>query len=160
MFLLYAVVIGLALGMLTGGRAAGLAAIRIRWPAAVVGGLLVQVVLFSPQVAARVGDLGPPIYVASTMLVVAAVLRNWALPGMPLVAAGAACNLVAILANGGSMPASAAGGRADGRRGGRDRGGLLEQLRRRPIPALWFLTDVFAMPRGCRSRTCSASATC
>ena len=108
MFLLYAVVIGLALGTLLGGRAAGLAAIRIRWPAAIVGGLLVQVALFSPPVAARVGDLGPPIYVASTLLVVAAVLRNLALPGMALVAAGAACNLVAIVANGGSMPASAA----------------------------------------------------
>ena len=130
MFLLYAVVIGLALGLLPAAGPPGLAAIRIRWPAAVVGGLLVQVVLFSPQVAARVGDLGPPIYVASTMLVAAAVLRNWALPGMPLVAAGAACNLVAILANGGSMPASAAAVALMGGPAGGARGRLLEQLRR------------------------------
>jgi hypothetical protein len=147
MFLLYAVVIGLALGVLLGGRAAGLAAIRIRWPAAVVGGLRVQVVLFSPQVAARVGDLGPPIYVASTMLVGAAVLRNWAVPGMPLVAAGAACNLVAILANGGSMPAGAAaialmGGPPDALAAGYSNSAVAAD------PALWFLTDVFAMPRG------------
>jgi hypothetical protein len=146
MFLLYAVVIGLALGLLTGGRVAGLAAIRIRWPGAVVGGLLVQVVLFSPLVSARVGDLGPPIYVASTLLVAAAVLRNWALPGMPLVAAGAACNLVAILANGGSMPAGAAavalmGGSPGALEAGYSNSSVAAD------PALWFLTDVFAMPR-------------
>ena len=145
MFLLYAVVIGLALGTLLGGRAAGLAAIRIRWPAAVVGGLLVQVVLFSPQVASRVGDLGPPIYVASTLLVVAAVLRNLALPGMALVAAGAACNLVAIVANGGSMPASAAavalmGGAPAALEAGYSNSSVAAD------PRLWFLTDVFAMP--------------
>ncbi len=147
MFLLYAVVIGLAVGLLLGGRAAGLAAIRIRWPAAVVAGLLVQVALFSPQVAARVGDLGPPIYVASTMLVAAAVLRNLALPGMPLVAAGAACNLVAILANGGSMPVGAA---AVALMGGPPRA-LETGYSNSTVaadPALWFLTDVFAMPRG------------
>ena len=146
MFLLYAVVIGLALGVLTGGRVAGLASVTIRWPGAIVAGLVIQVVLFTPQVAARVGDLGPVIYIGSTMLVGAAVLRNWALPGMPLVAAGAACNLAAILANGGSMPASRAavelmGGVAPTIEAGYSNSSLAAD------PALWFLTDVFAMPR-------------
>ena len=147
MFLLYAVVIGLALGLLLGGRAGRpRGASRSAGRRAIVGGLLVQVALFSPPVAARVGDLGPPIYVASTMLVVAAVLRNLALPGMALVAAGAACNLAAIVANGGSMPASRGRDRADGRRAGRPRGRLLQQLVAAD-PGLWFLTDIFAMPR-------------
>ena len=146
MFLLYAVVIGVVIGLVTGGRISGLAAIRIRWPGAIVGGLVIQVVLFSPQVAARVGDLGPWIYVASTMLVGAAVLRNWALPGMPVVAAGAACNLVAILANGGSMPASRAaielmGGPGPAIQAGYSNSSIAAD------PTLWFLTDVFAMPR-------------
>jgi hypothetical protein len=146
MFLLYAVVIGLGLGLLTGGRISGLAAIRIRWPAAIVGGLVIQVVLFSPQVSSQVGDLGPWIYVASTMLVGAAVLRNWTLPGMPVVAAGAACNLAAILANGGSMPASRAaielmGGQGPAIQAGYSNSSVAAD------PALWFLTDVFAMPR-------------
>jgi hypothetical protein len=146
MFLLYAVVIGLAVGLLTGGRISGLARVTIRWPGAIVAGLVIQVVLFTPQVAARVGDLGPAIYVASTMLVGAAVLRNWALPGMPLVAAGAACNLAAILANGGSMPASRAavelmGGVSPAIEAGYSNSSIAA------APALWFLTDVFAMPR-------------
>ena len=128
MFLLYAVVAGIGIGLLLGGRLSGLAALEIRWPAAIVGGLLVQVVLFSPPVAARVGDLGPLLYVASTMLVGAAVLRNWRVPGMPLVAVGAACNLAAILANGGSMPAGRAAIELMGGPGPRVAGRLLEQL--------------------------------
>ena len=63
-------------------------------------------VLFSDPVTARVGDLGPPLYVASTALVFVAVLRNLAIRGMPLIAAGAGANLAAIVANGGYMPAS------------------------------------------------------
>ncbi len=73
-----------------------------------IGGLVVQVALFSDQVSAWIGSAGPPIYVASTVVVVAAVLRNRDIVGMPIVAYGAACNLAAILANGGFMPASAA----------------------------------------------------
>ena len=148
MFLLYAVVIGLALGAaprrpggrprrhpdpLAGGRSS--AACSSRSPCS------------RRQVAARVGDLGPPIYVASTLLVGGRRPAELALPGMPLVAAGAACNLAAIVANGGSMPASRGRGRADGRRAGRARGRLLQQLGRGRSRALWFLTDIFALPR-------------
>ena len=65
-----------------------------------------QIVLFSGPVSERIGDAGPPIYVASTALVLVAVLGNLRIPGMALVALGAACNLAAIVANGGYMPAS------------------------------------------------------
>jgi hypothetical protein len=146
MFLLYAVAAGIVIGLLLGGRLSGLAAIEIRWPAAIVGGLLVQVVLFSPPVAARVGGLGPVLYVASTLLVGAAVLRNWRVPGIPLVIAGATCNLAAILANGGSMPAGRAaielmGGVSPSIAAGYSNSTVAAD------PALWFLTDIFALPR-------------
>jgi hypothetical protein len=106
MFILYAVLIGLVLGLLLHGRPAGLAAIKLRWQWVMVGGLVVQVALFSDQVTSWVGAAGPPIYVVSTALVVIAVLRNLDVVGMPIVAYGALCNLVAIIANGGFMPAS------------------------------------------------------
>ncbi len=73
-----------------------------------VAGLLVQVVLFSGPIADRVGALGPPVYVASTALVLVAVLANRSIRGMTIVALGAASNLAAIIANGGFMPASQA----------------------------------------------------
>jgi hypothetical protein len=146
MFLLYAVVAGVGIGLLLGGRLSGLAALEIRWPAAIVGGLLIQVVLFSPPVAARVGGLGPVLYVASTLLVGAAVLRNWRVPGIPLVVLGAACNLAAILANGGSMPAGRAaielmGGPGTAIEAAYSNSSIVAD------PAVWFLTDIFALPR-------------
>lgn len=106
MFILYAVVVGLIVGLLLGGKLSALGEIRFRWWPLVFVGFLLQVVLFQDAVAAGVGDLGPLLYVASTAMVVLAVLRNLDMPGIPLVALGAACNLAAILANGGFMPAS------------------------------------------------------
>ena len=105
MFILYAVVIGLLAGFLAGGRLPGLAAIQLKWSWVMLAGLLVQVVLFSEPVSARIGGLGPPIYVASTAVVIGAVLANRAVPGMLIVATGAISNLAAIVANGGYMPA-------------------------------------------------------
>jgi Family of unknown function (DUF5317) len=106
MFILYAIPVGLVIGLLLGGRLAGLAEIRFRWAGLAAIGFAFQVLLFSEPVTARVGDLGPPLYVASTAVVLVAVLRNVAIRGMPLIAAGAASNLLAIVANGGYMPAS------------------------------------------------------
>ena len=105
MFILYSVVIGIVVGFLLGGRAAGLADLRIRWPWAIVVGLLVQILLFSTPLTDRVGSLGPVVYVASTALVVLAMVANRRIAGMSVVALGAMSNLVAILANGGYMPA-------------------------------------------------------
>ena len=106
MFILYAVVIGLAAGLALGGRPDGLADIRFRLSWLAIAGLLVQLVLFTDPVASSVGTLGPVIYVTSTLAVFAAVVANWRLRGMPIVALGAASNLAAILANGGYMPAA------------------------------------------------------
>jgi hypothetical protein len=144
MFLLYAVAIGLVAGLLLGGRLAGLGTLQLRWSGLALAGLLFQVVLFADAVAARVGELGPVLYVGSTVAVLAAILRNARIPGMVLVAAGALCNLAAILANGGYMPAGeealAALGKAEPT--------LYSNSAVVLDPALWFLTDIFALPRG------------
>lgn len=142
MFILYALVIGVILGVALGGRPAGLGSLRFRWSGVMLGGLLVQVVLFSDAVAERIGPLGPPIYVASTTLVLTAVLANRSIPGMAIVALGAVSNLAAIVANGGFMPAS--------------RSALVTLGRSDPTtysnsttvdnPVLGPLTDIFAMP--------------
>jgi len=142
MFLLYAVLVGLAAGLLAGGRPDGLAALRIRWSVAILVGLLVQVVLFTDAVAARVGDFGPIVYVASTALVLAAVIRNREIPGIPIVILGAAANLAAIVANGGYMPA----GRAALESLGKVEPVVYSNSSVVAAPALWPLTDIFALP--------------
>ncbi len=143
-FILYALIVGLAVGACLGGRPAGLAELRIRWPWLIAGALLVQVVLFAGPVADRIGPLGPPIYVGSTMIGIAAVIRNRAIPGMLVIALGAALNLAAIVANGGYMPAGAGAVAAvgDAAVSGYSNSALIAH------PALEPLTDVFALPAG------------
>ena len=143
MFILYAIPIGLAVGALLGGRAAGLGALQFRWAWVAIAGFAAQVLLFSEPVAARVGDAGPSLYVASTAVVFGAVLRNLAIRGMVLVAAGAGANLLAILANGGYMPASPLAAAEFGRTASE----LYSNSRIVDAPALAPLTDVIAMPQ-------------
>ena len=108
MFILYAIPIGIVVGLLLGGRLDRLADLRLRWAPLAVLGLLVQVALFADPVSAAVDDAAPAIYVASTAAVLVAVLRDVRVPGMAVIAIGAASNLAATLANGGSMPADPA----------------------------------------------------
>ena len=142
MFILYALVIGLVVGFALGGRIGGLASIRLRWGWVALIGLLVQVALFSGAVTERIGSLGPPIYVASTVGVLAALIANLSVPGLPLVALGAASNLAAIVANGGYMPASQGALAALGRHLGSEYSNSTVTA----DPALAPLTDIFALP--------------
>jgi hypothetical protein len=141
MFILYALPLGIVAGYLAGGRLDRLSAVRFRWAPLALLGLAVQVALFSDPLATMVGDAGPPIYVASTAAVLVAVLRNLDITGLPIVAIGAASNLVAIVANGGYMPAdpdalASIGGIAPG----------YSNSSVTADPILWPLTDIFAIP--------------
>ena len=142
MFILYAIPVGIIAGYLLGGRLDRLGDLRFHWAWLAVLGLLVQVVLFSPAIAERVGDLGPAIYVVSTVAVLIAVVRNWRIPGLAVVAIGAACNLLAIAANGGVMPASPDAVAALGMEAAAGFSNSVVMA----DPALRPLTDVFALP--------------
>ncbi|MGZ9159718.1 MAG: DUF5317 family protein [Candidatus Limnocylindrales bacterium] len=147
MFILYAVPVGLLLGFVLAGQTAGLAVaglarVRIRWAALAVTGLVAQIILFAAPVSDRIGDAGPPIYVLSTAAVFVVVLRNLAIRGMSVVAIGAGCNLLAIGANGGYMPAGSAAVASIGRSqiATYSNSVVIES------PMLEPLTDVIAMP--------------
>ncbi len=142
MFILYALLIGLLAGFVAGGRLSGLAAIQLRWSWVMLAGLLVQVVLFSEPVSARIGALGPPVYVASTAAVIGAVLANRAVTGMLIVAAGAVSNLIAIVANGGYMPADPAALTALGAA----HPAAYSNSTIVPDPVFAPLTDIFVLP--------------
>jgi hypothetical protein len=141
-FILYAVIAGLVIGLVSGGSIARLGELRFAWAPVIVLGMATQVLLFSTPIGNALGPAAPAAYVASNLAVLAAVGRNLAIPGLPLVLLGGASNLVAIVANGGFMPVSAealvAIGRAprDGYANNRLADGVL----------LAPLTDLFAMP--------------
>jgi hypothetical protein len=106
MLLIYFIVAGLLLGKLAGGHLAAIGEIKFRWWALALGGLGVQAALFAPPVADRIGTAGPALYVASTLAVLAVLLRNIRMLGFPVIAVGAGLNLLAIASNGGYMPSS------------------------------------------------------
>jgi hypothetical protein len=108
MLLLYAVIAGVLIGLARGGRLANLGNVRFRWWPLALAGLLFQLVLFAPPVAASVGAAGPPLYFGSTALVLIALVPNVRLPGFWLIAVGALLNFVVVALNGGQMPASPA----------------------------------------------------
>jgi hypothetical protein len=144
--LLYSIVIGLLLGKLLGGSISALAEVRFHWMALALLGLLGQVVLFSDQVTARIGDAGPALYITSTLMVLAALLRNLRLPGLEVISAGAFLNLIAIVTNGGYMPSSpeawtALNGVAQLPKSGYTNSALIG-----PNTPLPFLGDVFYLP--------------
>jgi hypothetical protein len=141
-FILYAIPVGILVGLLSGGRLERLGDLRVRWAWLAVAGLVAQVILFAEPVASAVGDVGPVVYVASTAAVLVAVLRNWRITGMPIVALGAASNLLAIAANGGVMPASPEAAAAIGMSLGDDFSNSVIMA----DPALRPLTDIFALP--------------
>jgi len=103
-------------------------------------------VLFSDQVTARIGAAGPALYIASTLLVLVALIRNVELPGLEVISAGAFLNLLAIITNGGYMPSSpeawiALNGVAQFPKEGYTNSALIG-----PATPLPFLGDVFYLP--------------
>lgn len=105
MFLLYAIPVGLLAGWLAGGHLSALGELRLRLAWLAVAGYVVQSLLFVPRFGRLAGDLGPLLYVLTNVAVLAAILANRRIRGVPLVAVGAALNLVVIGLNGGYMPA-------------------------------------------------------
>jgi hypothetical protein len=108
MFMLYAIVIGVFVGLLLGGKVGRLADLQLAWIPLAVAAMLVQTVLFTESVWNAVGDLVPLVYIGSMVVVLAVVLRNLRTArALAIVAVGTAANLAAIIANGGYMPVTA-----------------------------------------------------
>jgi hypothetical protein len=88
---------------LTGGELARLAEVRLRWSAALVGAIGLQLALTVDSVDPT---LGAVLHLLSYACAGAFVVVNRQVPGLLLTASGGAMNLAAIAANGGVMPAS------------------------------------------------------
>ena len=146
MFILYAVVAGLIVGLLSRGSPARLGDLLFEWVPLIALGMAAQVALFSTPVGDALGPAAPIVYVASNVAVLAAVARNLAIPGFALVLAGGASNLIAICANGGYMPASPDAVAALGLAlpPGYTNSRLIDGVGDHAV--LWPLTDLFAMP--------------
>jgi Family of unknown function (DUF5317) len=143
MVLAEAAVAGIVLGLLSGGRLGTLGELRIRHVELVYAAILLQIGAFpsgvlpwsTPDGVARV------LWLVSFALLVGFAAVNRAVRGIALVFAGLGCNVAAVLANGGLMPASPHAIRA---------AGLAYRLQNNSIstvhPHLAWLTDRWAAP--------------
>ena len=141
MFILYGLIAGLIGGFALGGRLENLAGVRFRWAPLALLALAIQLALFSPLADGLPSEIRRLAYVASTALVGVVVLANLRLAGVPLIAVGAGLNLLAIVANGGAMPASSSALATLGLGVGGNTNSVVVA-----DPALAPLTDVFALP--------------
>ena len=141
MFLVAVVVVAALTVPLFGGRLGALVEVRLRHGWAIFAGLGLEIAALEAP--------GLPDRLRAALLVLAYpvgavfLAANWRLPGVPLIAGGAACNLVVIAANGGVMPASPsalAGAGLPVRAPGFQNSAALAD------PRLGFLGDVFHIP--------------
>ena len=107
MLILVPLVVGLLIGLATGGHIANLAHLQFRWPWFVVAVLVIrEAVLLTPL--NRVEGV-QYVYVAALAALIAwTALHVKRVPGVWVVTAGAASNLIVILANGARMPVAPA----------------------------------------------------
>jgi len=143
MVLAESVFLGIALGLLCGGRLHALAELRIQRLWLVYAAILLQVVAFpsgrlpwsTPDGVARV------LWVLSYALLLAFAGTNLQIRGVPVIAFGLLCNLAAIIANAGHMPANPGAVRA---------AGLAYRLRNNSLTTahahLSWLVDRWAVP--------------
>ena len=142
MILLAVLILGLLTVPLAGGRLARLADIELRHLWAVVAAIGLQILIISvfPD---RYEWTHVPLHLASYVFAGWFVWANRRLPGMIVIGVGAACNAIAIVANGGVMPASPTAMRAAGlpiEEGGFANSAAVED------PNLLFLGDIFSIP--------------
>jgi hypothetical protein len=139
--LVVVVVLAMALVPLARGRLAALLDLRIRWAGLLLLALAIQLVpalLPGETNAWRTGA-----HIASFPLGLAVVWANRRIPGIWLIGLGALLNGIAIVANGGVMPASASALRTAGLDPAPDVFVNSDVL---ADPELLFLGDVFAVP--------------
>jgi hypothetical protein len=116
MVLALAVLVGVALGRLLGGRVSALAVLPIRAPWLFYAAIGAQIVGYPSGVLPwSIGDsLATGLWLLSYALLIAAVAVNVRLPGAGIVGLGMLSNLAAVVGNGGHMPARASALRAAG----------------------------------------------
>jgi len=107
MFVLIFVPLGILVGYLSGGRLSGLGKLKLRWLPLVLAALILQLLIFPlfSEYAILPAAVGP-LHVLSYGLLALWLIANVRIAPIALLSVGAGCNLSALLANGGLMPAS------------------------------------------------------
>jgi len=144
MLLLVALILGLLVGLASGGRMGNLASIRFHWPYFV----LVVLVVKEAEALSPLNRVEGAQYVYAAALAALVAWSLWnldRLPGVWLVAIGTVLNLIPVVANGGRMPVARALA-AGGSHVLIERGSLGQYVLMGPNTNFNWLADWVAMP--------------
>jgi hypothetical protein len=151
MLRLMVIVTVIVVALLRGGSLRNFAGLRLRWLPLVLGGLALQLLIFTPWSATPlIARATPQLYLLSMTLLAAWVALNWRVQGMALMAAGLLLNFVALGANGGYMPVSPASAQLAGNLGYYSDTGLpvaYNSIATDSDVRLWLLTDIIPLPQ-------------
>jgi hypothetical protein len=136
--------IGVASALWSWPRIKRLASVRLRHIELVWVALVVQLMLFEWFARRIPMGVTEAVHYLTYALTVAFIVLNRHVPGAWLIALGTACNLAAIVANGGSMPASMSAWERAGLRPIPPE--VFENSSALSDPNLGFLGDIFAVP--------------
>lgn len=106
MFVLAVLIAALIVSLLTGGRLRHIENFRLRALPLGIGAFVVQVLIFTPRGESLLGALVPAFYVLSLVMLIAFLLANLKVFGVPILLVGLLLNVIVIGANGGRMPAN------------------------------------------------------
>lgn len=127
---------------LLGGRLGALAELELSWLWAIPVAVGIQIFIIS-IIPGRFTGTHAPLHVLSYLFAAAFLIRNARLPGVWLIGSGTALNLLAIVANGGVMPAGRAALEAAGVV---QDAGQFANSTALPAAKLLFLGDIFYVP--------------
>jgi hypothetical protein len=150
MIILLILVVSIIIALIRHGKLSRFADIHLRWRGIIILGFLVQVLIFSNswQASPDLKPLTPYLYIASMGLLLAALVPSFHIPGMRLITFGLCLNFVAILFNGGYMPASPEAFALAGHSGLSPGQVTNNSIVMHPGTQLFFLCDIFAIPKG------------
>ena len=105
MFVLTVLCVALIFSLLTGGRLRYVENFRLKALLLGVGAFVVQLLIFTSRGESLLGVLLPWVYVLSLLMLVAFLLVNYRVFGVPILLVGLMLNLLVIGVNHGRMPA-------------------------------------------------------
>lgn len=111
LFILTSVILAIVVGLLMGGKWGNLVTHRFRKSEFVFASILTQVMIFNPVYSQYVNNIFVTriLYILSMVLLLIFVSVNLNTKGIKLLAVGIFANSIAIISNGGHMPASQKG---------------------------------------------------
>jgi len=107
MFVLAVLCVALISSLLAGGRLRYIENFHLKALLLGVGAFAVQLLIFTSRGELLLGGLLPGVYVLSLLMLLAFLLLNWGVFGVPILLIGLMLNMLVISANAGRMPASA-----------------------------------------------------